>query len=259
MMRLYPVTSHEALGGEARLIRLKAPQVAKDARPGQFVMLRVTHGQDPILARPFSIHRVDGDEISILYRIVGRGTKLLRLARPGHKKINLWGPLGSGFDLNVERPLLVAGGMGIAPLAFAAQVLLSQGKPVSGLYGAPSKDALVGGNFTVDGHGQIAGLDWQAVTEDGSVGMAGLITQPMMDHMEGKDCVLACGPLPMLKAVAGICAGQKIACQVSLEAPMACGLGACQGCAIPAAEGGYFRACQEGPVMDATQVDWSRM
>ena len=263
MQILATVIEHFEVGPSIRLIKLNAPEVAQKAQPGQFVMLKVSHGTDPILARPLSVHMAEGDELSLLYRIVGRGTKLLRLARPGHKKLSVWGPLGSGFDLDCERPVLVAGGMGIAPMVYTARAFRQKGLDPVCLYGVESHKAhtapgreLSGGRYLIDDH------PWQTTTIDGSFGQKGLVTEILKDLVElpkslGPDMVLACGPLPMLKAAAEICGLASVSCQTSLEAPMACGLGACLGCALPKAGGGYLRACREGPVLAAEKLDWS--
>lgn len=243
---------------EIYLLRLLAPAIAAYAVPGQFVMLRVAEGLDPLLARPFSIHRVMGDEVLILYRLAGRGTRILSQVRQG-QTLALWGPLGKGFNLKAERPLLVAGGMGLAPLAFAAQQLAGPRRKISllcGLPGANGYSALVG---SLQKWAATGAISFSLATEDGSLGAKGLVTALLPPALEGAGAVLTCGPIPMLKAVAGLCAGRGVPCQVSLEAPMACGVGACQGCVIPAAGGGYLRACQEGPVMDAAAVDWERL
>ncbi|CAO0819889.1 dihydroorotate dehydrogenase electron transfer subunit [Desulfarculales bacterium] len=259
------VRRNQKLGQGFYGLVLRAPAIAAAARPGQFVMLRVSHGLDPLLARPFSIHGVEGENLFILYRVVGKGSKLLSLVRPGNKSLSLWGSLGKGFDLALQRPVLVAGGIGMAPLVFAAKELAQAGRRAPFLLGLPSVQGLEGlirPLQAADAAGQIAlGL----ASEDGSPstrqGLVTLLLGEALESEESQRCdgVLACGPMPMLKAVAGICAKRGVSCQVSLEAPMACGLGACLGCVIPAAGGGYLRACQEGPVMDAAAVDWQRL
>ncbi|MBI5523828.1 MAG: dihydroorotate dehydrogenase electron transfer subunit [Desulfarculus sp.] len=261
------VKENKKIGEGIFRLRLEAPDIAAMAQPGQFVMLRVSHGLDPLLARPFSIHGVDGGDLFILYKVVGKGTRLLSLKRPGNKTLSLWGPLGKGFDLDMQRPVLVAGGMGIAPLAFAAQRLGSQGKEaplLCGLLSTKGFENLTGSiSALVEATAERGRVTW--ATEDGSAGHHGLVTHLLESALssfpDSSPCggVLACGPMPMLKAVAQICAQHKVPCQVSLEAPMACGLGACLGCVIPATGGGYVRACQEGPVMDAKAVDWERL
>ncbi len=282
------VTAHESVSGPVRLLSLEAPEIAAAARPGQFIMLRVGHGTEPLLARPFSVHGVQGDTVLILFRVVGRGTRLLSLARPG-KKLLAWGPLGSGFDLSAELNILVAGGMGAAPLCFAAQRLEAAPKAAVYLSAAATAGELLpleerlfaslrwgtasgpwerlagflGPKLATAGSGDTPDVLLASATDDGSHGMAGLATdllEQALAHLTGKGrAVLACGPLPMLKAVAALCAERGVACQVSLEAPMACGMGACLGCVVPAAGGGYLRVCQEGPVLDAARVDWGSM
>ncbi|MCA1905824.1 MAG: dihydroorotate dehydrogenase electron transfer subunit [Desulfarculus sp.] len=255
------VKENRKLGEGIYRLTLHAPAIAPKARPGQFVMLRVAHGNDPLLARPFSIHGAAGEELLILYKVVGRGTRILSQVRTG-KTLFLWGPLGRGFDLSGERPVLVAGGMGIAPMAFAARWLAAQGRPAAFCAGLPG---LAGWEHLARGlEEELAGslsLAWSS--EDGSLGRRGLVTELLSDTLAAAGAssggVLACGPMPMLRAVARVCAQRGVACQVSLEAPMACGLGACLGCAIPAAGGGYLRACQEGPVLAAAAVDWERV
>lgn len=253
------IIEHQPLGEKLFRLRLQAPDIAAAARPGQFVMLKVRHGKDPLLARPFSIHGVEGDDLFILYRVVGRGTSILSLARPG-KHMPMWGPLGTGFDLGVENPVLVAGGMGIAPLPFVAEELFKQGKEVRillGLLTAHGYDALI---KVLEKKLDLAGVTISWATEDGSMGQEGLVTYLLPDALNSESAsILTCGPMPMLKAVAKVAAQHSTPCQISLEAPMACGFGVCLGCVVPQAGGGYLRACQEGPVLNAERVDWERL
>lgn len=265
--RLYAkVTSNQPVGADIFLLSLTAPAIAQAARPGQFVMLRVSPGPEPLLARPFSVFWAEENEVQILYRVVGRGTRLLKEVVEG-QKLSMWGPLGTSFDLNIERPLLVAGGMGIAPIFFASKFLVKHSIDRMVIYGVSSKQAFMVWDESAGNHKYLLeGLDWEPISEDGSIGRMGLVTELLNDHLSlpassrpKPGAVLACGPLPMLRAVAKLCAEFDVACQTSLEAPMACGVGACLGCAIPAAGGGYLRACQEGPVMEASLVDWERI
>lgn len=285
------VIEHQKLGEKLYRLRLKTPDIAAAAKPGQFVMLKVRHGKDPLLARPFSIHGVEGNDIFILYRVVGRGTSILSLTRTG-KSLALWGPLGTGFDLNVENPILVTGGIGQAPLAFAARALEEQKKEVQWVHGGQTSEdysrleselnllltqtvrrvsqenmrkfvaAKMDASRKADSHP--IGTSIYMSTEDGSLGHHGFVTDQLSDFLDALPpsipvALLACGPMPMLKVAAKIAAEHNRPCQVSLEAPMACGIGVCLGCVIPAAGGGYLRACQEGPVIDAARVDWNRL
>lgn len=253
------VIEHERLGEDLFRLRLSAPDIAAAAKPGQFVMLKVRHGSDPLLARPFSIHGVEGGDLLILYRVVGRGTRILSLTKPG-KKLALWGPLGTGFDLEVENPILVAGGMGIAPLPFVAEALVKQGKNpafILGMLTANGYEALID---AIQNRLKLSDVTISWATEDGSLGMHGLVTYLLPDALNAPgSSIMTCGPMPMLKAVAKQASEHSTPCQVSLEAPMACGIGVCLGCAVPEAGGGYLRACQEGPVLGAGRVDWERL
>ena len=254
------VREHKRLGGEAGfyLLRLRAPEVAAQARPGQFIMLRTDQGLDPLLARPFSIHGGAGPDILILYQAVGKGTRLLSRIAPG-EKLALWGPLGRGFDLDSPDLVLAAGGMGVAPLAFAAQVLAERGARARFLWGLPGAQGHAELNEHSKAHDVAGAAALSLSSEDGSLGSKGLVTALLEREAPGCGGVLACGPMPMLKAAAALCTRVGAPCQASLAAPMACGVGACLGCAVPAAGGGYLRVCQEGPVLPAEKVDWSRV
>jgi len=257
------VVSHELICGPdglaaIHLLKLRVPALARAARPGQFIMLKVSAGLQPLLARPFSLHDVEEQDILILYQVVGTGTRILSQVKPG-QELSLWGPLGRGFEHKAGRTVLVAGGMGIAPLAYAAKGLSQAGGAVRLLAGfSRGRQA-----EAVERHlsARLAGskVELCLATEDGGRGEKGLVTALLPPALADCSSVLACGPVPMLKEVARICGQAGRECQVSMEAPMACGLGACQGCAVPASGGGYLHACQEGPVFSARQVDWSRL
>ena len=257
-MRRTRVLENRALGGGVFRLRLEAPAGLEGARPGRFLMSRWGLGCDPLLARPFSLHGAGGAWVEVLYRVVGRGTRLLAECEVG-EELTWWGPLGRGFDLGVKRPLLAAGGMGIAPLVYAAAVLAEAGQDPRVVWGVPGLRDWAGVIEAVRGHLSALGVELILASEDGSVGARGLVTEPLGGLFSAAEAVLACGPLAMLRAVAGMCRDSGVACQVSLEAPMACGLGVCQGCVLPRAGGGYFRVCREGPVVDATVVDWDRL
>lgn len=251
------IISNRRVEKDIYLLELDAPEAAEKAQPGQFIMLRVNQGLEPLLARPFCVHNAHAGKLSVLYRVVGKGTNILTRAKAGDE-LGIWGPLGRGFSFEYKKPILVAGGMGIAPLNFAALKLAAMGVPsplMCGLPGAMGFAGLVG--LMTDCLGQATcAMDW--ATEDGSLGKPGLVTELMDPALDDCDAVLACGPVPMLAAVARACVQKGIPCQVSLEAKMACGVGACLGCAVPAVGGGYVRVCQDGPVFDATRIDWDK-
>ncbi len=238
----------------------RSEPMANAAGPGQFVMVQVRRGIDPLLRRPFSICGTNKDVVLILYRVVGEGTRILSKRNTGDT-IQVLGPLGRGFEPPDEdvRPILVAGGMGIAPLLFLSLRLNRKDQRFLAGYGG-SEEVV-----PIDQLG-IVGLSPDLATEDGSMGFHGRVTELLKENIpasEGEACaVLACGPHPMLKAVKEMATAHRIPCQVSLESRMACGLGACQGCAVKKASGSgitYAHVCRDGPVFDAETLDWEGM
>jgi dihydroorotate dehydrogenase electron transfer subunit len=237
-------------------------EIAWEARPGQFVMIHPKKFSEPLLPRPFSIHRLQGNRVDLLIRAVGEGTRQVCDLRPG-EVLEIKGPLGRGFKLDSKKdPILVAGGIGVAPLLFLADRLVKMKRsktlaPPRLLIGAGSKKELFGlREFNK------AGLRVQAITEDGSFGRKGLVTDllaGMSDKGLDQVMIYTCGPQGMLRAVASWAAARNIPCQVSLEARMACGMGACLGCSLarPDDSGqGYAKVCQDGPVFEAQEVAW---
>ena len=203
------ISGQKELAADIYLLRLKAPRLAQAARPGQFVMLKVGSSSDPLLARPFSVAGTDGSDLIIVYKVLGKGTRLLSQAQPG-KVLQMWGPLGRGFDLNMDNPVLVAGGMGIAPLSFAAAKLKEKRSPFGAVYGARTGAELLVG---------LASQGWELMTDDGSRWSKGLATEGLAVRLPFAGGVMSCGPLPMLKAVAAMCKEAGVFCQVSLESP----------------------------------------
>lgn len=260
------VVKNDALTSDALVKKmvLSAPRIAECAKAGQFIQLKTTRAEssDPLLRRPFSIADADAAEgtISVIYRVVGRGTAIMAEAKPGDC-FDLMGPLGNGFTILGENRLLIGGGMGLAPLVFLAKKLhSSKTNQASAL---PS--ILMGGRnrqelFWLDifqGICQNAGI----TTDDGSLGFKGLIPELLPDILanasEKFDVIYACGPRPMLAGVAGIAKKFNILCQVSLEEHMACGLGACLSCTCQSSSlGKRLKVCADGPVFDALEVAW---
>jgi dihydroorotate dehydrogenase electron transfer subunit len=228
------------------------------AVPGQFVMLRVSENMDPLLARPFGISSVSSKKsIEIYYRVVGRGTLLLSSVEP-ERALVLQGPIGNGFSVPEKdvTPILVAGGSGFPPLHFFS---IKTGSRAHLFAGARNKECLppTGAIKSFRGHTKRVYI----VTEDGSAGKKGLVTDLLPSLIADLDdapriVIYACGPRPMLAAVARIAAEHAIRCYVSMEERMACGLGACMGCSVGMKSGGYKRVCKEGPVFDAREIDW---
>jgi dihydroorotate dehydrogenase electron transfer subunit len=247
----------EKLAGDIYRFTMRAPDISAHARPGQFVMVRTTEGLDPLLRRPFSIHQVaEGGLVQILFKIVGKGTQALAKLQAG-QQIDILGPLGRGFEHYTPcQYYLVGGGIGIAPLLFLAKRMLKkiESSAIKVLLGARTRGEIA----TLTDDFESMGLGVQTVTEDGSLGKQGLVTDlitPLQDANPVMVC--ACGPYPMLRAVVGACRNKGWGCQVSLETIMACGLAACLGCAVLKADmNGYVHACKDGPVFDADDVAW---
>jgi dihydroorotate dehydrogenase electron transfer subunit len=248
--------------GPYMLMRLKVPEIAKDAQPGQFVMLQLKGAPHLPLRRPFGIHdtwfreqgKQEPDGILVLYQVVGRGTRLMSQMTPG-ENFSLVGPLGRGFTTaSSERLLLVAGGVGIAPLRFLARMLKSTGSRTELLAGARTEELLYIGDFHDTD-------EITLTTDDGSKGIRGPVTAALEAVLD-EDCsavsIYASGPSAMLQRVADLAALYEVPCELSLESVMACGIGACHGCAIKAigedGEPTYLRVCKEGPVFDSRRV-----
>lgn len=238
---------------------LRAPQIAPLVQPGQFAHVQIPPLKDALLRRPFSIFQVEADTLSILYKTVGKGTTTLSQMRAGDE-VNVIGPLGHGFTIpapDTEYPLLVAGGYGMA-----AMYLLAQRSPRKGM-------VFVGGRRRVDilcePEFQALGWEVRVATEDGSHGEKGLVTQPLLAALRDPRSqirnpkLFACGPNPMLKAVAKIAEELKVPAELSVDEHMCCGVGVCLTCVIPVKTvtgWEYQRTCTEGPVFDSKDVLW---
>lgn len=219
--------------------------------PGQFAMVRGDWGTDPILPRAFSLVET-GILGAILVREVGKGTRALTRMRPGESLFVL-GPLGRGFSIadDSRRPVLVAGGVGIAPLLFLAEKFARDlgRKPIC-LYGGRSAADL-------PLRERLAAIcELRVTTEDGSLGERGVVTDALPRYLSDSEPkrVYSCGPEPMLRAVATIADSLDTPCEVAFESPMACGTGTCKGCAIQGAGGRILYVCSDGPVFDALEI-----
>ena len=223
------------------VIAMHAPEIASTVRAGQFVNLGWTRG--PLLRRPFSVYRVEGERIEVVLKTVGSGTAQLMAMEIGDH-VSCLGPLGRGFDLagGANRAVLISGGLGVAPMPLAARDARAAGMHVTWVHGARTAAELCD---EVDGDDVI----W--ATDDGSKGVRGTVVAAAPDA----DLVFACGPNRMLAAVAE----RWPDAQVAVETYMGCGTGVCLGCAVPLTRGGYDRACKEGPVYRAADVDWSAL
>ena len=242
-------------------LKLWAPRIALKACPGQFLHVRCAQdfSYDPLLRRPFSLHDRQGEHVSLLFQVKGRGTGWLSRLNPG-ENLDVLGPLGRGFSLpRGEGVALVAGGMGIAPLLFLARCLLERGNRVDLFYGAKSASQVFLGREWED-----LDLKIHLATEDGSRGYKGMVTQLFRESLAGGAYhrVYGCGPRGFLLALARILQEAGLPGEVSLEENLACGLGVCQGCAVPMrdAQGGasYRPLCSSGPVFGVEEILWEK-
>lgn len=257
-------------------VRFEAPEIAAKIKPGQFVMVRIGDCLDPLLGRAFALYDVIADDngkptfVDVVYQVHGKLTSRLKDMVPG-QKLEAWGPLGNGFTLpETDHLILVAGGIGQTPfLAVAKQVFgqqqygagesdLPKPKKVTLCYGARTATDLAG----LDDF-RATGLDLKICTDDGTAGYHGLVTALLdqaIDEEVGQCHALCCGPEKMMEAVSELTQARNVPCQVSLETPMACGIGICFTCVAPVRqEDGswdYKRTCVEGPIFNACEIAW---
>ncbi|MFH1923455.1 MAG: dihydroorotate dehydrogenase electron transfer subunit [Planctomycetota bacterium] len=257
-------------------VRFRCPEMASRILPGQFVMLRLAGGDDPLLGRPFALYDtvLDAESrpqgLDVVYLAVGKMTWRLSTLGPG-ERLEVWGPLGNGFPpTQTEHLIMVAGGIGQTPflaLAREALGLRTYGEParpgagakkVTLCYGVRSQDYLAG----VEDF-ERAGVDVRLSTEDGSQGHEGLVTdlvEPVVEESPRGARIVCCGPEAMLEATARIARRLGVPCHVSLETPMACGLGICFSCVAKVRDGSggwdYRRTCVEGPVFNAEDIQF---
>lgn len=242
---------------------LRCSRGFSSAKPGQFVMLHLDGRCDPLLRRPFSLHRLirQGRRttgIEILYKVVGKGTGLLAALQAGDE-VDLLGPLGSAFVLppDARRVFVVAGGIGVAPLVFLVEHLLHQEGLAAGnctvfLGGRTREELLCAGDLTR------LGVRVHTTTDDGTAGDRCLVTLPMELALDADapEVIFACGPPAMIQCVMDAAEARGIECQVSIETRMACGMGACLGCAVASRDPStpYYHACLDGPVFDSRSI-----
>ncbi len=266
------VLSNQEISPGYHRMRILAPGFDEISRPGQFVMFRVQMSLPPLLRRPFGIFRTgflppdcDGlppkEYLELLYKVVGRGTGIMSDLHEGDR-VEVLGPLGKGFDTGNpgEEKILVGGGIGLVPL-FSLALELTKTSKVRLLMGGRTRDDILAVTEF-----ERLGVETYVSTDDGSLGEEGMVTQVLQRKLDKYPhaAVYACGPLPMLRAVHDICAPRGTSLQVSLEALMACGVGACLGCVVKGR--GHSEenpqllcTCKEGPVFRAEQLDWSNL
>ena len=256
-------------------VRFKCPEMAKVALPGQFLMLRINDRNDPLIGRPLAFYDILPDEsgepslIDVMYIVKGNLTSRLVDCQPG-EKVDIWGPLGNGFEpIDTDHLVMVAGGIGQTPfLCLAKEYLgtqsfgreLASASKITFCYGARRNDLLAG----VEDF-EALGIDVRLCTDDGSTGHHGLVTdlltQVINERPDGSTMqVVCCGPEPMMEAVATVSSQHDIPCRVSLETPMACGIGICFSCVTKVqmddGDWDFKRTCVDGPVFCAEKIVW---
>jgi len=251
------------------LLTIRLPLSFATPIPGQFVMIRDPDRDEPLLPRPISVYGFQREEghsiLNLLCRNTGRGTSLFSRLNKG-ATLTVLGPLGRGFtiDPDVEQLLLVAGGVGAAPLAF----VLQEGSLLKPDFGKRAVMTYLGAGTTelLTGLNRFQGVcELRTATDDGSCGYHGTVTDCLAVDLAGYDAkstlILACGPGAMIRSLALLLRDTRIRCQVSLEERMACGVGACLGCVVAIKEGegrtGYRRVCKDGPVFDIREILWN--
>ena len=247
----YQITDNRALAKDIFSITVKCPEIAEAALPGQFVHILP---KGATLRRPISICGIDKENgsLRIVFVVKGEGTKTISQMSPG-ENIDMLAPLGHGFtvDESFKKVLLVGGGIGTPPMIPLAQIYKSKAVVISGFR---SFDAVI-----LQEDFKNTGAETILCTDDGSLGIKGFVTEPLEEKLKegGVDMVYACGPMPMLKNIAGICERYDTLCEVSLEERMGCGIGACLVCACKTKKDGqehFAHVCKNGPVFNSKEV-----
>ncbi|HTR81005.1 MAG TPA: dihydroorotate dehydrogenase electron transfer subunit [Bacteroidota bacterium] len=248
------VHSVEEIASNIFQLSFRSPSISRDVKPGQFVNVKVGNGIVPLLRRPFSIFSAEGNILSIIFNVVGLGTKLLSEKKPG-EDLDVLGPLGSGVfpldDASYETALLVAGGLGVAPLPFLTS-RVPTAKKIYSFIGARTSAQLVKKGLR----------NIQSATDDGSEGIHGTVVTLLQSftaqHRIESPRIYACGPTPMMRAVKEFAFEHKIPCFFALECEMACGIGLCQGCPVEMTNSGkkFSLVCKDGPVFEASTVSF---
>ena len=249
----YLITEKTAIAGNIYSFTIECPETAEVAVPGQFVHIRV---DGFTLRRPVSICGIDHKKgtIRIVFEIRGEGTKQLSKLNEG-TLIDMLAPLGHGFTVNADfkKVILIGGGIGTPPMLPLAEIYGEKAVVITGFRG--SEAVILRNDF------KKTGAELILCTDDGSLGIHGFVTQPLEELVNkgGIDAIYACGPMPMLKNIAAMAESKGIFCEISLEERMACGIGACLGCACRTVKNDeeYFaHVCKDGPVFNAKEVLW---
>ena len=254
------VISNELVAENHYLLRCSCPEIAASALPGQFIHVLIPQGSGLLLRRPFTIYTVEGDQITMLYQLIGEGTNVLSSLKR-RDLIRVLGPLGNTFEISTapNPAIIVGGGAGIASLMLLAVVLRRAGVHALGLVGSMNKERLL----SVEDLKTI-GVETHIATDDGSVGHHGFVTELLTHILDTQELqapvIYACGPDGMLRAVTKIALDYGIPTQLAMENRMGCALGVCLGCVCkvqtPGGEFEYQRVCTEGPVFNAEDIIW---
>lgn len=237
---------------------IKSDEMARQAKPGQFLEIKVTDNIEPFLRRPISIFNVKREEgiVEFIFQVKGKGTEILSTKKVG-EQIDIIGPLGQGnFEYeNYQNIAIIGGGIGVFPLHELAKRAKENGKNINIYLGFRNKDFVV-----LEEEFKNVATNLILSTDDGSYGKYGFAINFLKEDIEKNpiDCIFACGPLPMLKAVQALAKEKNIPCQISLEEKMGCGIGACLGCAVKyktEKEDTFKRVCKEGPVFYSNNVE----
>ncbi|MBD3168548.1 MAG: hypothetical protein GF307_03625 [candidate division Zixibacteria bacterium] len=263
------IVSNNSIDNEAYLLTLKAPEIARASMPGNFVQLKIEMADGGFWRRPFSVLDTDGGNIKILYKPLGKGTLALTKFPPG-KIVSVIGALGNSFSFPSRDSMIIltGGGIGVPPLYNLAKHLIKSDYNPRNIHffnGAAGHDSIVYLEESAE-----LGINVYAVTEDGSMGIKGYVTDGVKQFLNGmsktslsnEPVMYACGPMPMLRAVGLMVSEYDVYCEMALEALMPCGFGICMGCVVMArddksVEGfSYKRVCREGPVFRADDIIW---
>ena len=244
-----PILAMEALNPYAWSMVVDAGELARAALPGQFVQVKCGHSR--MLRRPISICDAEGEKLRLVFEVRGEGTEWLSRREAGGR-VDLIGLLGCGFDLSGDKLLLVGGGIGLPPMLYAAKGCKGEVHVIAGF--RSQNRAMLTEDFSA------CTKALNIASDDGSVGHHGFVDALVRQKLEKENnftSILACGPKPMLRAIVRVAEEFGVPVQVSMEERMACGVGACLGCAVQMADGTMKHVCKDGPVFDAKEVDWN--
>lgn len=245
-----PIKEHLELDHNIYLLKVFAPEITTIIKPGQFLNIRVSDNIFPLLRRPFSVCDVQGDNLYLMFNIMGQGTNILA-HKPLESNIDILGPLGNGFNLkgNYDTAVIVAGGLGAAPFPFFTRAVQDKKEILTFIGGRTFHDVIKYGMKNI-----------KVATDDGSEGFKGNVVQLLNENValfKSKNVkFFACGPTPMLKALKTFCIDNEFECEASTECAMACGFGICQGCPIESTQNPekYLLVCKDGPVFNMKDI-----